>query len=333
MARFYSIAITPLAKPSNPSPQPNPRWTSLPNGVNDPGALNVEFDFPATAQGDPNQNQGPGTLTVHGISLAELQSAQNFAYSSIAVSGGMSKGLPLAVPQQAGLLMHGLIVQSYANWIGTEMNLNFVISPNGNTLMIPANFNFVWQPNEALATAIQTCLQVVYQNFTILPQIGSNYATPSTITHNVPTMKMFCSFIYSLTKGQVQIALQNNNTIIVFDGSVKPSAIKQLAFTDFIGQPKWVDNATMQFMTVMRGDIQVGSTVAMPSVPAAPGFVTTTPASNPSQFKYKTAFQGNFQIIAGRHVGNLRDPDGASWASIFEAHPLTLPAVGVPVGV
>jgi hypothetical protein len=126
-------------------------------------------------------------------------------------------------------------------------------------------------------------------------------------------------FINSLTSGQVLVALWNDNTVIATDGTITTKP-KILAFTDLIGQPKWVDINMMQFTTVMRADIQVGSYVMMPpGLQNLPGIVTTTQPAAYQQLKYKTAFQGTFLIQSVRHIGNFRDPDGAAWATIFQA--------------
>lgn len=335
--RYYDIRVFPPATSS----APNRVWSSLapsgkvvtsfngatatavaaPSGKSDPGALQVEFDILASFLGIPGGDVGSSTITIHGVPLSDLQQAQNWYGSTIAVRGGMQAGLPLAAPQQAGLLIQGVIYQAFGNWIGDDMNLSFVVVPSGNTLDSPGNFSFVWEKGQALSTAIQNTLQVVYpaSTYKIRMNIANTYATAQPIANKSSTLTEFAQFINSLTNSAVNISFWNYATLLVTDNSVQTNMV-HLSFTDLIGQPKWVNPNTMQFMTVMRADIQVGTTIKMPQgLLYAPGTVTTTAASAPSQLKYKTAFQGIFTVQSVRHVGNFRDPDGASWASIFEA--------------
>lgn len=317
--RYYDIRVFPQSTNSTPSRI----WTSFPNGKQDPGALQVEIDVLGSFLGIPGGDVGASTVTIHGVPLADLQQAQNFFGSIIAVRGGMQAGLPLAIPQQSGLLIQGKVFQAFGNWIGDDMNINFVIVPSGNTLDTPGNFSFMWAKGQALSTAIQNTLQVVYPSSTykIRMNIGNKYATSQPIADKKSTLTEFAQFIYSLTNGAVNIGFWNYATILVTDNSVQSNLVK-LAFTDLIGQPKWVSFNIVQFMTIMRADIQVGTTITMPQgLPNAPGTVTTTAAAAPSQAKYKTTFQGNFTVQSVRHIGNFRDPDGSSWASIFEAFP------------
>ena len=291
-------------------------------GKSDPGALQVEFDVLASFMGIPGGEVGASTISIHGIPLSDLQQAQNWFQSSITVRGGMQAGLPLAVPSQAGLLIQGTIWQSFGNWIGDDMNLNFVVVPSLYTSAGPGNFTFKWLPGQQLSTAIQNTLQVVYPSsrWQIRMSIGTTYATAQPIANVSTTLTDFAQFISGLpaTQGNVNIWAYGN-TISISDGSQTQKPVP-ISFTDLIGQPKWVSQNVMQFMTAMRADVQVGTTIKMPQgLPNAPGTVTTTAAAAPSQLKYKTAFQGVFTVQAVRHVGNFRDPDGSSWASIFEA--------------
>jgi hypothetical protein len=159
--------------------------------------------------------------------------------------------------------------------------------------------------------------------------ISTAYAAPPQgVNHSVTTLTEMAQFIKSITNQMVSISANNAGTIVCYDGTnPNGNAAIQLLFNDLIGQPKWVNVNTMQFTSFMRADMQIGSLVTMPKgLPNAPSSVTTAGASLPSSLKYQSAFQypSQFTITGVRHIGNFRDPDGSSWATVFEAIPLTV---------
>ncbi len=318
MSRYYDISLSATA--GGPATKV---WSSYPHGVNDPGALNVEIDVLSSYFGIPAGDIGSSTITIEGVSLAELQQAQRFAGQYITLRGGMGKGLPLANPQQAGLLLQGQIFESYANWVGTEMNLSFVVVAGGYTIANPGNLVVNWQKGESLEQALATTLSIAYPDYAApIIQLGKNYAVDYPVVATFPTLHALGKWLKSFTKtatfSGVDIGKKNGNVIVVSDGS-KPTPPVQIKFTDFVGQPKWVGVETMQFVTVMRADLQVNSYVVLPKgLQDAPGIVQTAASSYPSQIDYKTSFQGQFVIQSVRHVGNFRDPQGQSWISVFQ---------------
>jgi hypothetical protein len=120
------------------------------------------------------------------------------------------------------------------------------------------------------------------------------------------------------TNGAVHIVALNGG-IHALDTSYQPNKV-QLAFTDLIGQPTWIEPFTMSAKLVMRADLQVGSLIQMPAgYPNAPGFAKTTAAafpSSPVSAKYKPSFTGTFQVTAVRHLGSFRSTDSGEWATI-----------------
>jgi hypothetical protein len=124
-------------------------WTSHPSGLQhppDPGALKVEFGLVNAGAATNYANTG-SSIVIWGIPRQLISQANMLAGKSIKIYGGMGKGLPLANPSQAGLLIQGTIMQSFANWIGTVMTLNFVLTipilgdtmPPKGRLLVPVN--------------------------------------------------------------------------------------------------------------------------------------------------------------------------------------------------
>jgi hypothetical protein len=342
VSRYYDIIVSAAPKaptiPTTPGPTiigavaSNPvihQWTSFPNGVNDPGALDVEFDFFSSTSGAPG-SQNVATLTIHGISLTDLFQAPKYTNMNVTVRGGMQAGLPLANPAQAGIIWQGIIYQSFGNWVGTDMTLDFVMFPGAlYTIREPGNFVLNWPAGTTLQAALTSMLGVAYP--TLPPPIftiGSQYILSYNVLHAVSTFKLMAEYVLSITNSitppGVNMVIRPDNKIYVFDNST-PQDAKPIAFTDLIGQPTWIDANVMQFTTVMRGDIQVGTQVSMPQGLGAPGTVSIAnpQQSLPSQLgpQYKTAFQGKFLVTSIRFIGNFRDPNGASWATVFQCVP------------
>jgi hypothetical protein len=89
-------------------------FTSYENGQNIPGALQVELDIPVAAMHSPG-NAG-AFVKIWGVPLSMISQASNLNNKAIKVYGGFQKGLPLANPKQAGLLVQDYTYQSFGNW-------------------------------------------------------------------------------------------------------------------------------------------------------------------------------------------------------------------------
>ncbi len=315
--RYYSLTLT----------DPNTgkvvkTWESHPNNVFDPQAQNIQFDIPITAMETPIGGQ---TITVEGISLDDLRQAKQYTGLNFSLKGGMKKGLPLANPLQNGLLCYGVILQSFGNWEGTEMTLDFVVYPSEYSHLNAGNIVHNWPVNTPLSDALTLTLNNAFPGVTVNMNIAKNLITTNDEIGYYPDLEGLAQHILKYTtalKNPVHIVFQNGE-IMVYDDTHAPAA-KQLNFNDLIGQPTWIAVDVMQIKLVQRGDLSIGSRITMPEgTQNAPGFVTTMQLSKPSNMKYKTTFAGEFVITEMRHLGNYRSPDGASWATIINCAGLT----------
>ncbi|MFL9915054.1 hypothetical protein PQR75_06560 [Paraburkholderia fungorum] len=199
--RFYQIVISPpkdgfVAVP-NLNGQPGFSWVkphantwtycslkqggtiTAPGSVN-PAALKVELDIPSGFLHEPIGN---AYIKISGVSLQEVAQGSNLNRMNILVYGGMSKGLPLANPDQVGMLCSGQIWQAFGNWIGTEQSLNIYMQaggsnanssqttgfpagpttlPSPNTNANPAGIVFQWQAGQPLLVPLVQTLQNAY---------------------------------------------------------------------------------------------------------------------------------------------------------------------------
>lgn len=322
MSRYYAIALSsaktgaPLVSNALAGLNASATYTSFINGKTLPGALNVELDIFAVPFATPSGN---ATVTIWGIPLAEISQANDLNGAAISVYGGMQAGLPLANPAQSGLLISGYVKQAYGNWIGTEQTLNLVIVslPISAT---PPNIVLTWKKGTPLATAIMTTLQAAYPSLKKpVISISSNLVaandvvSPFTgITGLAQFLKARSSEIVGGDYPGVDIRL-TQDTFYVYDGTTQTKPLA-LSFVDLIGQPTWLDTATVQTKVVMRADLTVGDFITFPKTPVTANQNSASPLVDP-----KLTFQGVFTVKSIRHVGNYRQADAASWVTVIDA--------------
>lgn len=312
------------------------------DGTNIPGALQIEFDIPIIAYGSPNSG---GYIRIWGISLKDIGQANNLNNKIITVLAGMSPGLPLANPNQIGIIMEGYIFQAYGNWTGTVQTLDFIVMPGRGPDFDRRNFSFNYKKGEPLALAILRTLQTAYPSFYIdASGVSDKLVINQDQNGQYSTLQSFMKYLNSVSlainpatdSGEEYsgvCAYFVDNTIFIEDNSASASAIKDIDFKDLVGQPTWNDPTSFQFSCVLRGDLSLGDYIRMP-----PTQFATTPSSL-SRFRDSSVFQGVGHILGGqsciRHVGNSRQPDGQSWittvncVAVFSKNPPVLEAGGL----
>ena len=295
---------------------------------NDPGALNVTLDAYVYEFGTP---QGLTALQIQGVAISDLAQASNFTGCSIYIYAGFQAGFPLNVPGQAGLILQGTIFQSFGNWVGTEMTLDFVIAPPGAMASQNSNISFSWKAGTPLATALAATLNTAFpkvkQNIAVNPKLILAHDEVG-VYQSMPAFAQYLKGLTAVTLGGTYpgVSLAWTPTQInAYDQSTQGTPV-QIAFQDLIGQPIWIGPYTIQFMCPMRADLSVNSYITMPkgilgnpANPAgAPGAVVTTTASQP-QARQATIFSGTFQVNLVHHMGIYRQPDGEAWVTVFNA--------------
>lgn len=292
-------------------------------GNYNPGCLMVEFDIQRYGMSTP---MGNSLVRVYGVSIKEMQQAeQNMFGMTIKGFVGMSKGLPLAKASQSGMILEGVIQQPFGNWQGIDLSLDMIITAGGGSVFSPKNITMPWKKGQKLSLALFFALQRAFPDY----KININISDLLVFDHDADG---YCSSITELADVVkrlsrriirddgylgVEIGMFPGKEIRVWDSltTVKKKTPIQLEFTDLIGQPVWIEFNRVMITCVMRADIQVGDYVRMPA-----GAMAITQASSYSQYRSKTAFSGVFAIQSCRCVGNSRQPDAASWVTIFEAY-------------
>jgi hypothetical protein len=323
-----------------------------PYGTNAAAQL-VELDIPVKALHTPVSN---AYFKIWGVSLGEISQASNLNFLNVKVEGGMARGLPLANPNQAGLLAAGQIRQAFGNWVGTDQTLEIYMaaggsSPSSNqttgnpdtdqttplpsTFTHPANIVFQWKAGQPLILALTTALSGAFPKYQIQGAISPNLVrTGSTATNVCGTLEQFAAYIHEVSLSVISGYAPNlanysgvfmvllGSTIVIGDGTTQTTP-KKIAYNDLIGQPTWGQTNQVQVMTVLRGDIQMGDYVTLPD---GPGTITAGSNSQFANFgtttngsaKPTTIFKGTFFVAAVRHVGNSRSPAGQSWITVFD---------------
>jgi hypothetical protein len=313
MSRFYSLTLTPQG-----STTPAYTWTSQPNGIYDPGSLQIEYDALVGLYGTPT---GASTVRIRGIPLQLISQAQQFAGMTLELKAGMAApGLPLITPSQAGTILKGNVYQSFGNWEGVEQTLDFVVMPGVYTIIDPGNFVLNWTAGTQLSAALQQTFSVAYPNVPVDMNISADLVQNHDEPHVCGTLDQLAQVVGDITEGvfdnRVNIGIQSGR-IVVFDQTYVPSPI-QLNFNDFVGQPTWIAVNTVQIKMVARADLRLGGIIKMPQgLQNLPGIATATQNSAlPNGAKYTASFQSNFIVNELRQIGNFRSNDAAQWVTV-----------------
>lgn len=312
--RYYRIEIT------DTNGKTFAVFTSFVNGQTDLGALQVDFDIPVAPMAEP---MGAASVKIWGVSLQQIGQASDFNGMNIKVFGGMQKGLPLANPAQAGLLVQGTIQQAFGNWVTTAQWIEFIIVTNGAaTFDEELNITLNWPKGTSLASAIKNTIAAAAPSFKTNISISDKLVFPEDQHGYYQSMLQFAQYIKQTSSAIIGSGIGyqgvdiiiSENTFTVFDGTT-PTAPKNIEFFDLVGQPVWSAPDEIQVITAMRADLSISDYIKLP-----PSQVTVSPSDPLVPFD-KSVFQGSFLIKAVRHVGSSRQPDGLAWITVFDCTP------------
>jgi hypothetical protein len=282
------------------------------------GALMVELDIPRFAMATP---KGAAYVNVWGLSVKDIMQAENFNGMFCRVSGGMSKGLPLANAAQAGVLCQGTIQQAFGNWQGINQYMTLMINAISGSVDSPTNLILKWTVGSTLATALRNCLTIAYPDYSLNMSISSSLICNYDQLCHYPNLRLlgkFCNDISKtiVTKSNyqgVQIVDTGKKVFNIYDGTTSGTEIA-IKFQDLIGQPTWIEPLKINVRLVLRADIITGDIITLPA-----GSLAKINASSYSQYRQASVFQGKFFVTDVRIMGNSRQPDGDSWVTSIEA--------------
>ena len=325
--RFYDITITPpLAEPNRFSAF---SYSSQTFGSDNYSALRVDLDIYQNAY---HQYASNGYVKIWGVDLKQLGEVSNInptisddgrtvQLCGIVIQVGMTKGLPYANPKQRGVVLQGAIIQAFANWQGTEVCLDLVIVPGFVDPNSLANITFDWKKGTELTEAVKQALQTAYPE----TPINGSFSSGLVYTEDAPSQH-FDLLSLSNKVNQISRIIKKDpkytgamitctaEGFLLTDSGVTPTATKQIAFTDVIGNLTWLGINTISAKVVMRGDLNIGDYISFQS-----GIPVLNIVNNNSQYRNKISFNGTFFITKIHHVGSSRSPDGNAWVTIIEA--------------
>jgi hypothetical protein len=308
-------------------------FTNQVNGKLDPGALRVEIQVEVAPFATPT---GQSLVTIWGVPLNKSGNIPGIAQTSdlnqlsITVSGGMQDGLPLASRNtpHAGVLVSGEVIQAYGNWIDVNQSIGLVINSAGDTTKAnPANIVLAWKKGQKLADALQQSLHTAFPTYDLNIKINDNLVLQQDETATYDTLQEFAPYLMQVSQSIIKTNYPGvniwigNNVINATDLSTAAKPVS-IDFVDLMGQPTWLNTQQISFSTVMRADISIDTVVQLPELSQKQSI--TTPQSM-SQYRNRSAFQGQWQVSQARHVGDSRAPSALSWISTFQAFSLQTP--------
>lgn len=294
-------------------------YTSFkPDGSTNGAALRVEWDIPVYAYGDP---AGNAYVKINGVNYADIVAANNLNDADITIYGGMSKGLPLANPSQAGVLLKGTVFQCFGNWQGTNSALELMVTAKAGTVAKPVNLAYTWRKGSPLQDAVTQVLKIAFPGAAITGGFSPSLVYTEDQPFAYQTLPQLARFVldvsHAINPDPTYIGAQIVQTpggFNLYDGTVKPKA-KAISFLDLIGQPTWLDAGTMQFKTVMRADLNVGDRITMPQ-----GTNVINTVNSFTRYRNASAFQGEFQIRNIRHLADSRQASADAWCTVIDTY-------------
>jgi hypothetical protein len=315
--RYYEIQISPSSL-STSSFAPITFSTLTPLKTDNGSALSVDIDIFQTWYHQPAQN---GYIKIKGVDFKDLNQSANFNLARIKVSVGMSKGLPYAQPNQAGLIIDGTILQCFGNWLGSEVSLDFVIGAATYNPKTDVNLSFNWKKGDTLQSAVTNSLKKAYPNIPVNGSFSSNLVYTEDqwgqYTNLLSFSKQMNHYSKQIITSEGYLGASITNTpsgFLLFDGTSPSPKTTKVNFTDIVGNLTWIDIATIQAKLIMRSDLNVGDNIVFPK-----GSPVLNIVNNFSQYRNNISFNGTFQINQVRHVGSSRQADGNSWCTIVNA--------------
>ncbi|THD45240.1 hypothetical protein ERD95_17550 [Enterobacteriaceae bacterium ML5] len=271
-------------------------------------------------------------ISIFGLPITMLSQSVKLNGYQLNLYAGFSAGLPLANPDQAGLIISGQIYNPYANWEGTHQSMNLIVNPSPllNDKGQATSITLDGKKGEKLSTVLLRGLATAYPKFTLDISISDRLVwsedAPGFYPRLGPMATMLrgqsIAMINDESYSGIQTVMQNN-VIRIFDNFTLPEAGgNQILPQELIGQPTWIGLNTVSFKCPLRYDLHCGDVIELPTniISGPTSILSVNTERSFSMYRNNVNFSGKYQINSVRHVGQYLSPDSSNaWVTIYEA--------------
>jgi hypothetical protein len=249
-------------------------------------------------------------------------------------TGRLSVGTRAFAPLGGDL---GALAQKIGGQILSDFDIGSATSQFGNTfssflgggnlspLSAPLNIIHNMMPNMPLSGAIQQTLSTAFPKANINIAISSALKLAYQDSGIYQSLEQYAGYLNNLSQNLQGVKnypgvhiTSVGQALDVWDGT-SSLGDDVIDYKDLIGQPAWIEVNMVSIKVVLRGGLKPGMFVTLPqTLVNFSGADSVLPAGAPDQ-RTHVSLQGRYQIHKLLHIGDLRNPDGASWSTNIEA--------------
>jgi hypothetical protein len=179
-------------------------------------------------------------------------------------------------------------------------------------------------PGMDLSSAIQQTLSTAFPQANINVLISQGIKMGYQDAGMYQALEQYADYIQKLSQSVlgskdyqgVQLT-SYNNTLTALDFTI-PVSNGDISYLELIGQPTWLTVNTVSVKVVLRGGLHVGSYVTLPqTLVNFAGADAALPSGSPDQ-RTHISLPGSYYVNKILHIGDFRNPDGASWSTNYE---------------
>jgi hypothetical protein len=272
--------------------------------------LHIEASFPITPGASP---AGEATIKIFNVPLSMFSRASDFQGKSIYIRGGMDRGLPLANPEQRGLLLQGQIFFASGTREGKACYLSFTIFAQNNPRTEPKNLTISWYKGEPIDNAIKNTMTNAGYARTET-KISENTKAQRDTHACFSTIRQFSDWLKKLGI-ECHYKTAENNYVFTDKSQDSKSSPKEISIFDFLGQPTWLGPGLAAIKVVLRGDIQPDQYIEIkdPQLSQQAGIVNA-----PITQENRLGFKGVFDVVAVTHYMNYYDLAAENWCTVLQ---------------
>jgi hypothetical protein len=288
-----------------------------------------------TAEQLASENQSPSLSSPSGDASSNAPSSQTARVNRAGFRSIDRRQLPVGPTKSAfdigsafsvlgGKLNSEFDIGAATSQIGDTIS-SFFGGGNISSLSAPLNIIHNMMPNMPMSQSIQETLSKAFPAANINVLISQALKLGYQDAGIYQSVEQFAHYINNAsqsimgTNRYFGVHMSSfSRTVNVWDGTY-PVSDSDISYLDLIGQPTWLTFNTISVKVVLRGGLHIGGTVTLPqTLVGFNGADSVLPAGAPDQRTHVT-LPGSYLILKVMHIGDFRNPDGASWSTNIEA--------------